>query len=144
MRKLDRTKLWIGLLGTAVMASALPTTGCGKDRDTPQTRVLKGRVTRIDPSGEVEGEFYFEGMKDYRRISGRLSPTAEILINGETARLEDVKIDDVVQVTGYEEKRGGSERGPLIATRVEVTRPTAGTTQPADAPPTAPAESEEP
>ena len=54
-------------------------------------------------------------------IEGTLAPNAEILIDGKTAKLEDVRVDDRVRVTGFIEKDDGQKA--LIATKVEVTRP---------------------
>jgi hypothetical protein len=108
--------------------------GCSKDADTPKYRELKGRVAAIDQaSGVVEMYYYNDKQKKEIRLSGKLAPDAEILINGATARLEDVQVDDSVAVTGRVEKHDGERQ--LVAVKVEVTRSetaeTAAATKPA-------------
>lgn len=107
----------------AALAMSALAGGCGKDDNAPKSRVLNGRVTAIDiNSGIVEGSFYIEKQKTDIKLSGKLAPNAEIFINGKTAGLEDVLIDDRVKVTGLEERHNGEKK--LIATKVEITRPT--------------------
>jgi hypothetical protein len=97
--------------------------GCGEDNETPKYRQLDGRVSKIDQAtGTVEMNWYNDKMKKEVSITGKLAPDAEILINGMTARLEDVHVDDAVKVTGRIEKAPSGER-QVVATKVEVTRP---------------------
>ncbi|MEP0843869.1 MAG: hypothetical protein HRF43_14290 [Phycisphaerae bacterium] len=111
--------------------------GCRNDSETPKSRVLSGRVVSIDAeTGVLTGEFYIEKQQTRMNLSGKLAPDAEILINGMTAKLQDLRVDDSVKVEGWEEKRG--EERNLIAKKVWVTRPTAtrpsGTQPPNTAP----------
>ncbi len=112
-------------------AAALPVlSGCGGKDEPPQHKSIKGRVTSIDvASGQVQMLWYNEKEKQERPITGTLAADAEILINGRTARLEDVMIDDTVEVTGRREKEDGQPK--LVAVKVTVTRTT---TEPADSP----------
>ncbi len=115
-------------VGTVI---TLGVAGCRDRSDAPKARVLKGRVTQIDTaSGVVTGSFWNEKQQDYMELKGKLAPDAEIMIDGRTATLDAVRIDDPVEVTGWEEKQGTERR--LIASRVEVNRHAAGT-QPAGA-----------
>jgi hypothetical protein len=118
-------------IGAVVIAGAmLLTSGCRDRDDGPKYHVVKGRVTSINlSSGEVAMKCYIPKQKVERDVTGKLAPEAEILINGSTAQLEDVRVDDQVEVKGYLQKRDDAE--PLwVATKVEITRADAQT-QPA-------------
>jgi len=95
--------------------------GCGKDSELPEYDQITGKVSSVDrTSGEVSMSYYSEKHRKDIEIHGRLSPEAEIFIDGVTARLDDVKIGDRVKVLGRVEKRD-DERN-LVALKVEVTR----------------------
>ncbi len=124
------------LLSCVLLAGACSVIGgCGDSSDTPEYAYRKGRVTRINTAtGVVEMTTYSDRRKRDVPVSGKLAPDAEILINGATARLEDIQIDELVSVTGRIEKHDGDRQ--LVATKVEVTRPQAvgAATQPAEPP----------
>ena len=84
-------------------------------------------------TGVFEGWFYSHKQKQEIRLDGRLDPNVEILINGATATVADVRIDDKVTVTVREIKHSGGER-EYIATKVEVIRPPAEPAPAASAP----------
>lgn len=95
--------------------------GCSKESETPKYRELHGRVSGIDSASGIVRMMWFNPKQNKDiELAGKLAPDAEIIINGATARLEDVHVDDKVTVTGREEKRDGERQ--LVATRVEVTR----------------------
>ena len=112
--------------------------GCGRDDDEPRVLARTGRVASIDKdTGVVEMWIYSPRHRQEIKIDGTLAPDAEILINGATASLDDVRIDDQVMVHG--EALRDDLGMKLIATKVEVTRPVDMTTPapepPADEPP---------
>jgi hypothetical protein len=111
------------IMGLAMWFLAGGSLGCRQEDDKPEHRILTGEVTGIDQeTGEVKmmaEDFPAEGME--QEIEGYLASDAEILINGKTALLEEVKIGDSVRVVGRREKEGGVPR--TIALKVEVTRP---------------------
>lgn len=115
-----RTKAsWAWLL--LLIAAALPFAACRKDSEASKHRQLEGRVTNIDTeTGVVEMSWFNEKQKKEITLSGKLAPEAEILINGATATLADIRTDDKVTVIGHEEKRDGDRQ--LVATQVRVTR----------------------
>jgi|GEM_PF-997797 len=123
------------VIGVIWAMGSVGLTGCGKDRDAPKYQELTGRVSAIDPStGAVKMIYYSPKHQVEREVEGTLAPNAEILINGKTTRLEDVRVEDLVRVTGRIEKRDGQKS--LVATKVEITRPQAAeagsaSTQPA-------------
>ncbi|HOJ75360.1 MAG TPA: hypothetical protein PLQ89_18755 [Phycisphaerae bacterium] len=122
---------WIILAGL-LLTAVLTTAGCGKKDETPKHISIEGRVLAIDTAtGQVKMLWYNEKEKREREIEGTLAPEAEILINGQTATLEDVKVDDIVAVTGRLEKHDGEPKA--VAVKVHITRPTA--TEPAEAEP---------
>lgn len=108
-------------LSILIWALFLAAGGCRDRSETPKYRKLTGRVTLINLStGEVEMSTYIPKLKKEIPLKGKLAPDAEILIDGSTARLEDVRIDDQVAVEGRDEKHG--EERQLVATKVVVTR----------------------
>ena len=117
-----------------VLSGLLLATGSCRERDeTPKYRKLTGRVTAINLStGEVEMTTYIAKQKKEIPLKGKLAPDAEILINGSTARLEDVHTDDQVSVEGRLEKHGGEPQ--LVATKVSVTRGDVASSAPASEP----------
>lgn len=127
----------LGVLAlTACLLGAGLWAGCSKDDDQPKVRTVPGRVAAVDPaSGEVQMYYYNEKEKKEILVSGTLASNAEILINGRTARLEDVRVDDKMTVTGRIEKHDGERN--LIAVKVEIDRPGEADSQPESQPTTA-------
>jgi hypothetical protein len=109
-----------------VVAAALAWTvaaGCGGSDSRPEAEYdqLLGQVTSIDrASGEVAMSYRSDKHNKEMTIQGKLAPEAEILIDGATARLEDVRIGDWVKVRGRVEKRDGSRN--WVALNVEIDR----------------------
>lgn len=127
----------LAILARAALLALLTAglSGCGKNDEKPKYRTLPGKVTHIDlKTGEVKGHFYVENEHKEMDIAGKLAANAEILIDGKTARLDDVQIDDKVKVTGYVERIDGEPR--MVAVKVEIDR---GGAEPASAPATEPA-----
>ena len=112
----------LGLFTLVIAAGAL-VSGCGKDKNEVKYHKREGRVAAINQeTGVFEGWFYSHKQKQEIKLPGRLDPNVEVLINGATATVADVRIDDEVMVTVREIKRSGGER-EYIATKVEVIRP---------------------
>ena len=108
---------------SVVLATAVSmVSGCSKDSDAPKYREIEGRVTGVDvATGEVSMSAYSPKQKKEMIYRGKLAPDAEIWINGATAALKDVEIDDRVTVTARIEKSDSGTQ--LIATKVEIERP---------------------
>lgn len=122
-------------LGMALLLAGLLAGGCRKEDDTPKYQVIEGRVKSINTqTQEVEMVWYNERKKQEITLQGKLAPDAEIMINGRTARPEDIMIDERVKVTGREEKRDGLRQ--LVAVKVEVVRAEDAGTQPSSEAPT--------
>lgn len=120
-----KTQKSIALIALSLGISALLLIGggCGKKSEEPKHRNIEGKVTSIDTAtDEVRMLWYNPKEKQEMEIKGTLAPEAEILINGRTAKLEDVQIDDAVSVTGRIEKHDGERK--LVAVKVHITRPT--------------------
>ena len=101
-------------------------TGCGKEKAKPEHDTRQGRVAAINKdTGVMEMWVYAPKLQKEMRVQGRLDPNVEILINGATATLDDVQIDDKVNVVVRMVKKDG-ERS-FIATKVDVIRPVAET-----------------
>ncbi len=115
MKTIRTLGLWV-LLATA----AGLTGGCGKDSETPKYRTLKGRITSVDlETGEVTMHYYNEKRKKYMDLDGKLGPEAEIFIDGATARLADLQVDDRVVVDIRIEKQGGERRSVPVKVVVD-------------------------
>jgi hypothetical protein len=111
----------LGLFTLVIAAGAL-VSGCGKDKNEPKYYTREGRVADINQeTGVFEGWFYSHKQKQEIRLPGRLDPNVEVLINGATATVADVRIDDEVMVTVRKIKHDGESE--FVATRVEVIRP---------------------
>jgi hypothetical protein len=108
----------LGLLATALLVTA----GCGKRSASPTHKSIEGKVTEIDTASDEVGMLWYNPKeKKDQPIRGTLATDAEILINGRTAKLEDVVVDDIVSVTGRIEKHNGEPK--LVAVKVHITRP---------------------
>ena len=117
------TRLKTHALGlfTLVIAAGGLVSGCGKDKEVKYHK-REGRVADINQeTGVFEGWFYSHKQKQEIKLSGRLDPNVEVLINGATATVADVRIDDKVKVTVREIKHDGQSE--FVATKVEVIRP---------------------
>ena len=129
------------LLG-ALLLAGMPC-GCSREPEGPEYNEIEGTVSGIDgEGGAVRMRWYSPKRNETIELTGFLAPDAEILIDGRTARLEDVQVEDRVLVVGRQEKRNGERR--LVATRVEIRRHEAGASQPADTPPDAGSQSDAP
>jgi hypothetical protein len=117
-------------------AACVGTTGCGKDADEVKYHERRGTVSAIDPAtGIVEMTWHNPKKNVDQQLVGKLASDAEILIDGVTARLDDVRVGDDVMVTGRVEKHD-----QLVATRVEILRKEAPASEPASRPATASAD----
>ena len=129
MRTRDRHK-WLVL---AAMAAAAAMIGCGKEKESSKYINVAGRVTSIDfETGEVSIKTYSHKDREDRIFPGRLAMDAEIFIDGKTARLEDVQVDDFVTARIRVIKRDG-ERHRFV-TKIEVKREGPAATDPATGP----------
>lgn len=135
IRRKMRLVCW---LLSGLVVGVLAGSGCGKDKDQPKHFQVKGKVTAIDTSsGAVKIMWYNPKQKREEERTGTLAPESEIWINGKTARLEDVLIDDTATIAGRLEKKDGEPK--LVAIRVDIRRATtepaageAASTQPAE------------
>ncbi len=95
--------------------------GCGEDAEPPDTQRIEGRVSTIDPASGKVGMMWFSKKRGKEiPLEGKLSQDSEILINGITAKIEDVMIDDKVEVVGKVIGEGASRQ--LIADKVIIER----------------------
>jgi hypothetical protein len=103
------------------VGAAFLLSGCGKDSDTPKYQHIEGKITAIDQdTGEVTVLGVHPKTKSEIEITGKLAPEAEILIDGKTATLENLKIGDQVKVTGRAVRENHEKH--YLATRVQVER----------------------
>jgi len=121
MEIIAKRSIHLFVLFTLVIVTGLFISGCGKDKDEVKYHTREGRVASINQDTHTfEGWFYSPKYKKELKIAGSLDRNVEILINGATATVADVRVDDKVTVTTKVIKRG--EEKEFIATKVEVTR----------------------
>ena len=114
---------WPRMMAAAWLGLGLGLAGCGKNDDEPDYKTLENcEVIKIDlKTGVVTIRFFSKKQADHVERPGKLAPDAEILIDGKTARLSDVRVGDRAMVVGIIVKKDGNKE--LVATKVEVTRP---------------------
>lgn len=135
-RTVGRTAILVLLAAAVAMSAALA--GCNRDDDRPKVVQRNGRVSAINKeTGEVKMWYYHPKQKKEIPISGKLDPNVEIFINGAAAKVDDVRLDDNVCVTGR--VTGSGTEMQFVAIRVEVERPMTEIIPPASVPEGAPA-----
>ena len=106
------------VLGVLMVVAGAVLHGCGKNAESRSYAVLEGRVIQIDSGGVIHMAAYRPKTNSEFNIAGMLAPNAEIIINGATARQEDICVGDRVKVTGYKDKQNEQ----IVATKVEIKR----------------------
>jgi hypothetical protein len=130
MERIVRISTMIAMAAGFVLCGA-----CGHKNAEPEHRIIEGVAESIDVgTNQVSMRWYNPKKQSEMLVSGTVTDTTEILINGRVARLEDIKVGEKVKVAGRIVKDSGSVQ--LVATLIEVTREGAGT---ATAPTTRPA-----
>lgn len=95
--------------------------GCREKGPKRTYAVREGRVRSVNPeTGEVSMTYVDPKTNAKIIIQGRVTQNTEILVNGRSASLDDVRIDEWVKVTGYREGPKSDPR--VVATRVEIQR----------------------
>jgi hypothetical protein len=112
-------------------------TGCKERKEERTYRNISGIARAVNlETGEVAMDFLHPKKGDKLELRGTVTQDTEIIIDGRIAKLEDVKIGEGVEVTGYVTGEGPDQK--LVVTKVTIERPvpikTGGTTNPATAP----------
>ena len=107
----------LGLLCAA--AWLLP--GCAEEAPKRKYRVLEGTAEKIDlKTGQVSMNYFSKKRNEELAVEGRITDETEVLINGRLARLEDIRPQEHVRVTGYKEGKGVNAL--VVVTKVEIER----------------------
>ena len=110
--------LFLGLMCSG--AWLLP--GCAEEAPKRKYRVLEGTAEKIDlKTGQVSMNYFSKKRNEELAVEGRITDETEVLINGRLARLEDIRPQEHVRVTGYKEGKGANAL--VVVTRVEIERP---------------------
>lgn len=114
--------------------------GCNQDSPSTQYREITGTVESINEStGEVTVTYFNKKKNKKDQVTGTLAADAEIMIDGKTATLDDIRVDDQATITALVKIDGGSFE--CVAKKVQIDRSSSmslsASTQSAD---TAPAE----
>lgn len=117
----------------AIFLTAVAFSGCGEEKPTRKYRTLEGIAESVDPAGrQVAMRWYHVKSQQWRVVKGQVTDETEVLINGRSSKLEDVRAGDPVKVIGYQEGKGLNVR--LVVTKVLVTREHLTTTPSPDPP----------
>ncbi len=105
-----------------VCAGLIAIPGCQSRSTEREEMTVNGTALEIDEAtGKVSMKYFSKKKQLEITVSGYVTPETEIIINGRLAKLNEVKIGEQVQVTGYIEKIGDTKR--MVATRIEIERP---------------------
>ncbi|MFQ6048951.1 MAG: hypothetical protein ACE5K7_06270 [Phycisphaerae bacterium] len=109
-------------VGFALLFIAAATPGCRQRQAQRKYRpAIQGTAKTINPqTGEVSMEWYSPKRQQWIEVHGTVTDETEVLINGRSAQLSDVRPGDRVKVIGYEEGKGTAKR--LVAAKIMVTR----------------------
>ncbi|QOJ03417.1 MAG: hypothetical protein HRU71_07950 [Planctomycetia bacterium] len=107
----------VGLL-TAVLGIA----GCSdKEKKSPKVRKIEGIAKHIDLKNNDVSMVFKDDRGVERELRGTIRENTEVVINGRAQKLEDIRENDRIIVTGY--KDGSGDSAQLVATMIEVIRP---------------------
>jgi hypothetical protein len=95
--------------------------GCAEEAPNRKCRVLEGTAEKIDlKTGQVSMNYFSKKRNEELAVEGRVTDETEVLINGRLARLEDIRPQEHVRVTGYKEGKGANAL--VVVTKVEIER----------------------
>lgn len=98
--------------------------GCKEDEPGFKTRTLSGTVETIDlANSRVEISFYSQ--KHDRKVTAEVvvTPETEIFINGELAKLEDVKVGERAEGEAIVTREGNKQINTVTRVRIERATP---------------------
>ena len=96
--------------------------GCSeKDGGKPKIRRKEGRAKQVDVENRKVSMVWIDNKGDEQTLEGTFTDKTEVLINGRSQTIKDVRPGDRVEVYGYSEGEGTNRK--LIATKVVVNRP---------------------
>jgi hypothetical protein len=104
-----------------VAATMVGFAGCSdKDKKGPKVRKIEGIAKHIDLKNNDVSMMFKDDRGVERELRGTVRESTEVIINGRNQKLEDIRENDRLIVTGY--KDGSGDSAQLVATRIEVTR----------------------
>ncbi len=103
-----------------LVGSLIPWSGCRQEVEQRKYRAVTGVATGIDlETGEVSMDWKNAETGTVRRFTGRVTQTTEIMINGVTAPLQEVRVGDQAVVVVY---RSPETSADWIVTSVSIER----------------------
>ena len=118
MNRTTRRLLWSPLALLALFAPS----GCSDDAgDKPRIRKVQGVAKSINVEKRIVSMTWTDDRGHERKLEGTFKDDTEVLINGRSQEIKDIRPGDKVLVYGYREGKGADEK--LIAEKVVVDRP---------------------
>jgi len=87
----------------------------------PKLRKVQGLAKSINIEKRIVSMTFTDDRGRERELEGTFTDKTEVLINGRTQEIQDIRPGDKVLVYGYREGKGADQK--LIATKVVVDRP---------------------
>jgi len=118
MSKMTSRLLWSLL----ALVTLLAPSGCSDNAgDKPKIRKVRGVAKSINVEKRIVSMTFTDDRGHERELEGTFKDDTEVLINGRSQKIKDIRPGDKVLVYGYREGQGQDER--LIAEKVVVDRP---------------------
>lgn len=118
MNRMMRRLLWSQLALLAILGPS----GCSDDAgDKPRIRKVQGVAKSINVEKRIVSMTFTDDRGNERDLEGTFKDDTEVLINGRTQEIKDIRPGDKVTVYGYREGKGSDQK--LIAEKVVVERP---------------------
>lgn len=125
MNRMTKRLLWSQLALLAILAPS----GCSDDAgDKPRIQKVEGIAKSIDVEKRIVSMTFTDDRGNERELEGTFKEDTEVLINGRSQEIKDIRPGDKVKVYGYREGKGENQK--LIAEKVEVTRPSSSDWKP--------------
>lgn len=105
-----------------LLTASLGFAGCSdKEKKSPKVRKIEGIAKHIDLKNNDVSMVFKDDRGVERELRGTVRENTEVVINGRAQKLEDIRENDRIIVTGY--KDGSGDSAQLVATMIEVLRP---------------------
>lgn len=118
------------LCSQLALVAVFAPSGCSdKTDDKPKIRKVQGVAKSINVEQRIVSMTFTDDRGNERELAGTFKDETEVIINGRTHEIKDIRPGDKVLVYGYREGKGPDQK--LIAEKVVVDRPRSSDWKPA-------------